>query len=93
MTFPEAVTGHLILVTPALASDLTIRGTIIAGPCVDFVASCGTANIPQSVSVFTLSSTGTQQDHAFTVSQMGPNSTVGQVPEHGAIRSKQLDPQ
>jgi hypothetical protein len=93
VTFPEVVTGRLILVTPALASDLTIRGTALAGPCVDFAASCGAVNIPNSVSVFTLSSTGTQQDHAFTVSQMGPNSAVGQVPEHGVMRSKQLDSQ
>jgi hypothetical protein len=91
VTFPEVVTGHLILVTPALASDLTIRGTAIAGPCVDFAASCGTATIPNSVSVFTLSSTGTQQDHSFTVSQMGPNSTVASVPETGAMRSERLD--
>jgi hypothetical protein len=91
VTFPEVVTGHLILVTPALASDLTIRGTAIAGPCVDFAASCGTATVPNSVSVFTLSSTGTQQDHSFTVSQMGPNSTVASVPETGAMRSERLD--
>jgi hypothetical protein len=91
VTFPEVVTGHLIIVTPALASDLTIRGTAIAGPCVDFVASCGTATVANSVSVFTLSSTGTQQDHSFTVSQMGPNSTVASVPETGAMRSERLD--
>jgi hypothetical protein len=91
VTFPEAVTGHLILVTPALASDQTTRGIAIAGPCQDFAASCGAANIPNSVSVFTLSTTGTQQDHWFTVAQMGPNSTAGQVPEHGVMRSRQLD--
>jgi len=76
VTFPELVTGHLILATPALASDQTTRGTAIAGPCQDFAASCGAANIPNSVSVFTLSTTGTQQDHSFTVAQMGPNSTT-----------------
>jgi len=76
VTFPEAVTGHLVLVTPALASDQTTRGNAIAGPCQDFAASCGAANIPNSVSVFTLSTTGTQQDHSFTVAQMGPNSTT-----------------
>jgi len=91
VTFPEVVTGHLILANPALASDLTVRGTAIAGPCVDFVASCGAANIPNSVSVFTLSSTGTQQDHSFTVSQMGPSSTTASAPEKGAMRSERLD--
>lgn len=91
VTFPEAVTGHLILVTPALASDQTTRGTAIAGPCQDFAASCGAANIPNSVSVFTLSTTGTQQDHSFTVSQMGPNATTTFVPGNGAMRSERLD--
>ena len=87
VTFPEAVTGHLILATQALASDQTTRGTAIAGPCADFAASCGAANIPNSVSVFTLSSTGTQQDHAFTVAQMGPSSTTASVSGNGATRS------
>jgi hypothetical protein len=91
VTFPEAVTGHLILVTPALASDLTVRGSAIAGPCADFVASCGTATIANSVSVFTLSTTGSQQDHSFTVAQMGPNSTAASVPGNGAMRSERLD--
>jgi hypothetical protein len=91
VTFPEVVTGHLILVTPALASDQTTRGTAIAGPCQDFVASCGAATIPNSVSVFTLSTTGTQQDHSFTVAQMGPNSTAASVPAGGAMRSERLD--
>jgi hypothetical protein len=91
VTFPEVVTGHLILVTPALASDQTTRGTAIAGPCQDFVASCGAATIANSVSVFTLSTTGTQQDHSFTVAQMGPNSTTASVPQAGAIRSERLD--
>jgi hypothetical protein len=91
VTFPEAVSGHLILVTPALAGDLTIRGAAIAGPCADFVASCGTANIARSVSVFTMSTTGTQQDHAFTVAQMGPNSTTASVAGNGAMRSERLD--
>jgi hypothetical protein len=88
VTFPEAVTGHLILVTPALASDQTTRGTAIAGPCQDFAASCGAANIPNSVSVFTLSTTGTQQDHSFTVAQMGPSSTTASTPGNGAMRSE-----
>jgi hypothetical protein len=57
----------------------------------DFAASCGAATIANSVSVFTLSSTGTQRDHAFTVSQMGPNSTVASVPQTGAMRSERLD--
>jgi hypothetical protein len=87
VTFPEVVTGHLILVTPALASDLTVRGTAIAGPCADFSASCGAATIANSVSVFTLSTTGTQQDHSFTVSQMGPSSTAASTPGNGATRS------
>jgi len=87
VTFPEAVTGHLILATQALASDQTTRGTVIAGPCTDFAASCGAANIPNSVSVFTLSSTGTQQDHSFTVAQMGPGSTTASVSKNGATRS------
>jgi hypothetical protein len=91
VTFPEAVTGHLILVTLALASDQTTRGTAIAGPCQDFAASCGAANIPNSVSVFTLSTTGTQQDHSFTVAQMGPNATTAFVPETGSMRSQRLD--
>ena len=91
VTFPDVVTGHLILVTPALASDQTTRGTAIAGPCQDFAASCGAANIPHSVSVFTLSTTGTQQDHSFTVSQMGPNSTTASAPMTGAMRSERLD--
>jgi hypothetical protein len=91
VTFPEVVTGHLILVTPALASDQTTRGTAIAGPCQDFAASCGAANISHSVSVFTLSTTGTQQDHSFTVSQMGPNSTTASAPVTGATRSGRLD--
>ncbi len=73
VTFPEEVTRHLILATPALSNDLNVRGAAIAAPCVDFVASCGTANIAKSVSVFTLSTTGSQQDHSFTVSEMGPN--------------------
>jgi hypothetical protein len=76
VTFPEVVTGHLVLVTPALAGDLTVRGGAIAGPCADFAASCGSAKIANSVSVFTMSTTGTQQDHAFTVAQMGPSSTT-----------------
>ena len=88
VTFPEVVTGHLILVTPALASDQTTRGTAIAGPCQDFAASCGAANIPNSVSVFTLSTTGTQQDHSFTVAQMGPSSTTASTPGNGAMRSE-----
>jgi hypothetical protein len=87
VTFPEAVTGHLILVTPALAGDQTTRGIAIAGPCQDFAASCGAANIPNSVSVFTLSTTGTQQDHSFTVAQMGPNATTAFVPQTRAMRS------
>jgi hypothetical protein len=91
VTFPEEVTRHLILVTPALASDLTTRGAAIAAPCADFVASCGTATIANSVSVFTLSTTGSQQDHAFTVSEMGPNSTTASVPESGAMRPQRLD--
>jgi hypothetical protein len=91
VTFPEAVTGHLILVTPALASDQTTRGTAIAGPCQDFAASCGAANIPNSVSVFTLSTTGTQQDHSFTVAQMGPNAVTASIPGNGAMRSERLD--
>ena len=86
VTFTEVVTGHLILVTPALASDQTTRGTAIAGPCQDFAASCGAANIPNSVSVFTLSTTGTQQDHSFTVAQMGPDATAAFVPETRAMR-------
>jgi len=88
VTFPEAVTGHLILVTPALASDQTTRGTAIAGPCQDFAASCGAANIPNSVSVFTLSTTGTQQDHSFTVAQMAPNAVTASGPGTGAMRSE-----
>ena len=91
MTFPEVVTGHLILVTPALASDQTTRGIAIAGPCQDFAASCGAATIPNSVSVFTLSTTGTQQDHSFTVAQMGPSSTTASIPGNGAMRSERLD--
>ena len=91
VTFPEAVTGHLILATPALAGDLTTRGASIAGPCVDFAASCGAANIARSVTVFTMSATGTQQDHAFTVAQMGPNSTTASVAANGAMRSERLD--
>jgi hypothetical protein len=91
VTFPEEVTRHLILVTPALASDLTTRGAAIAAPCVDFVASCGSATVANSVSVFTLSTTGSQQDHSFTVSEMGPNSTAAAVPQHGAARSERLD--
>jgi hypothetical protein len=91
VTFPEEVTRHLILVTPSLASDLTVRGAAIAGPCTDFVASCGTATIAKSVSVFTLSTTGTQQDHSFTVAQMGPNSATAAVFENGATRSERLD--
>ena len=91
VTFPEEVTRHLILVTPSLAGDLTTRGTAIAGPCADFVASCGTATIANSVSVFTLSTTGSQQDHSFTVSEMGPNSTTPSVPESGAMRPQRLN--
>jgi hypothetical protein len=91
VTFPEEVSRHLILVTPALASDLSTRGTAIAGPCVDFVGSCGTANIATSVSVFTLSTAGSQQDHSFTVSEMGPNSTTAAIPEAGVTRSPRLD--
>jgi hypothetical protein len=91
VTFPEEVTRHLILVTPALVSDLFTRGAAIAAPCVDFVASCGSANIANSVSVFTLSTAGSQENHSFTVSEMGPNSTTASVPEHGAMRSERLD--
>ena len=88
VTFPEAVTGHLVLATLALASDQTTRGTVIAGPCQDFAASCGAANIPNSVSVFTLSTAGVQQDHSFTVAQMGPSSTTASIPGNGAMRSE-----
>jgi len=91
VTFPEEVTRRLILVTPALSSDLTTRGAAIAAPCVDFIASCGTANIANSVSVFTLSTAGAQQDHSFTVSEMGPNSTTASAPGNGAMRSERLD--
>src|SRR5262245_2317890 len=49
VTFPEEVTRHLILATPALVNDLFTRGAVIAAPCVDFVASCGTATIANSV--------------------------------------------
>ena len=91
VTFPEEVSGHLVLVTLALASDQTTRGTVIAGPCVDFAASCGSATIPNSVSVFTLSTTGVQQDHAFTVAQMGPSAVTPSAPA-GAMRSERLDP-
>ena len=91
VTFPEEVTRHLILVTPALIGDLTTRGTAIAGPCADFVGSCGAANIANSVSVFTLSTAGSQQDHSFTVSEMGPSSTTASSPARGAMRSMQLD--
>jgi hypothetical protein len=91
VTFPEAVSGHLILATPALAGDLNIRGAAIAGPCADFGAACGAANIARSVSVFTMSTTGTQQDHSFTVAQMGPNSTTASVAGNGAMRSERLD--
>jgi hypothetical protein len=86
VTFPEAVTNHLILVTPALVSDPTTRGAAIAAPCVDFAPSCPGANIPNSVSVFTLSTAGSQQDHSFTVAQMGPNSVVTTAPEPAAMR-------
>ena len=92
MTFPEAVTGHLILATLALASDQTTRGTVIAGPCQDFAASCGAATIPNSVSVFTLSTAGVQQDHSFTVAQMGPSATTASIPGTGAMGSERLDP-
>jgi hypothetical protein len=88
VTFPEAVTGQLILVTPALAGDPTTRGAAIAGPCVDFAASCASATIANSVSVFTLSTTGTQQDHAFTVSVVGPGSSATSVTATGAARSQ-----
>ena len=91
VTFPEVVTGRLILVTPALVNDLNVRGAAIAAPCVDFPASCGSANLANSVSVFTLSTTGSQQDHSFTVSEMGPNSTAVSVPENGPMRSERLD--
>jgi hypothetical protein len=91
VTFPEPVTGRLILVTPALAGDLTVRGAAIAAPCQDFVGSCGTANIANSVTVFTLSTAGAQQDHSFTVAEMGPNSAVFTGSESGAMRSEQLD--
>ena len=91
VTFPEEVTRHLILVTPALAGDLSTRGTAIAGPCADFTASCGTATISNSVSVFTLSTTGSQQDHSFTVAEMGPSSPMASGPGDGPIRSERLD--
>ncbi len=91
VTFPEVVTSRLILVTPALVNDLNVRGAAIAAPCVDFPASCGSANLANSVSVFTLSTTGSQQDHSFTVSEMGPNSTAVSVPENGPVRSERLD--
>lgn len=91
VTFPEEVTNRLILVTPALANDLTTRGAAIAAPCVDFVASCGVATIANSVTVFTSSTAGSQQDHSFTVAQMGPSSATAPVSPRGAARSKKLD--
>ena len=91
VTFPEKVAGRLILVTPALASDLTVRGTAIAGPCVDFAASCGVATIANSVSVFTMSTTGTQQDHSFTVAEMGPNATTAPTVTRATRSQRWLD--
>jgi len=90
VTFPQEVSRHLVLASPALVNDPTIRGTVIAGPCVDF-GGCGAPNTASSVAVFTLSSTGSQQDHSFTVSQMGPNSTTASFPARGVARSELLD--
>jgi hypothetical protein len=91
VTFPEAITPRLILATDALVNDLTTRGAVIAAPCTDFVASCGSANIANSVSVFTLSTAGSQQDHSFTVAEMGPNSVADSSPARGAARPQRLD--
>ena len=89
VTFPEEVSRRLVLASPTLVNDPTTRGVVIAGPCADF-GGCGAPNTARSVAIFTLSTTGTQQDHSFYVSEMGPNSPTASVPETGVFRSELL---
>jgi hypothetical protein len=90
VTFPEEISRHLVLASAALVNDNFTRGTVIAGPCVDF-GGCGAPNTASSVAVFTLSTTGSQQDHSFFVSEMGPNSTTASIPARGPARPERLD--
>jgi hypothetical protein len=84
VTFSADVSRQLILATSSLSNDGSSRGTIVASSCIDYAAFCtsvGVTNQLNTVAVFTLSTAGAQENHAFSVSAIGPTSTSS-APSH-----------
>jgi hypothetical protein len=70
LDFGAAVTGHLIVASSALASDVAFRGTVSAGPCGGTGEGivCASGNDTSHVIVFTDNPGETAtQDHSFYV--------------------------
>jgi hypothetical protein len=74
LNFGSPITGKLITTTNALAGDIATRGAIVAGPCggpPEGGAACAAGNDTSHLSVYTLSTAGLLQDHAFYVGVIG----------------------
>jgi hypothetical protein len=74
LNFGSPITGKLITTTDALAGDIATRGAIVAGPCggpPEGGAACAAGNDTSHLSVYTLSTAGLLQDHAFYVGVIG----------------------
>ncbi len=70
LDFGSTITGHLIIASSGLASDLTFRGTVSAAPCggTGEGVTCPSGNDTNHVVVFTDNPGETAtQDHAFYV--------------------------
>jgi hypothetical protein len=78
VTFPSDVSHELSVATSALSNDGSFRGMVIADSCADYSTFCNAygASLTNGVAVFTTDTTNsTQEDHAFFIAAVGPNST------------------
>ena len=67
--FGTAVTGKLLVASPAFANDSSVHGAVDVGPCGGGTQgiACAVGNDANHVLIETTSSAGVLQDHSFYV--------------------------